>query len=50
MSNNRIQKRLLKLEQNGEKAFIPYIMAGDGGLWSLEENLLFLEQNGADGR
>lgn len=33
---------------NNRKAFIPYIMAGDGGLENLEKKLLFLQENGAD--
>lgn len=45
--SNRITEALQQVEQKGEKAFIPYIMAGDGGLSSLKEQLLFLEQNGA---
>lgn len=47
MSNNRIAEALKHVKEKGEKAFIPYIMAGDGGLSSLKEQLLFLEQNGA---
>lgn len=47
MSNNRIAEALQQVEQKGEKAFIPYIMAGDGGLSILKEQLLFFEQNGA---
>ncbi|WP_342526520.1 tryptophan synthase subunit alpha [Chryseomicrobium sp. FSL W7-1435] len=31
----------------GETAFIPYIMAGDGGLDALKEQLLFLQNSGA---
>ena len=45
--SNRIAEVLQQVELKGEKAFIPYIMAGDGGLSSLKEKLLFLEQNGA---
>lgn len=45
--SNRIAEALQQVEQKGEKAFIPYIMAGDGGLSSLKEQLLFFEQNGA---
>ncbi|CAM3190892.1 tryptophan synthase subunit alpha [Filibacter tadaridae] len=30
----------------GEKAFIPYIMAGDDGLHTLKDNLLFLQEAG----
>ncbi|MEI4768175.1 tryptophan synthase subunit alpha [Psychrobacillus sp. FJAT-51614] len=33
--------------ENGEKAFIPYIMAGDGGLELLQEQILFLQEAGA---
>lgn len=47
MSKNRITQVLKNGEQKGEKGFIPYIMAGDGGLSSLKEQLLFFEQNGA---
>ncbi|MFJ8266225.1 tryptophan synthase subunit alpha [Peribacillus asahii] len=47
MSNNRLATALKSCEQNGEKAFIPYIMAGDGELSSLKEQLLFFEQQGA---
>ena len=47
MSKNRITQALQNGEQKGEKGFIPYIMAGDGGLSSLKEQLLFFEQNGA---
>ncbi len=31
-----------------EKAFVPYIMAGDGGLNTLKDKLLFLQENGVD--
>lgn len=47
MSKSRITQALQNCEQKGEKAFIPYIMAGDGELSSLKEQLLFFEQNGA---
>ncbi|MEW8971110.1 tryptophan synthase subunit alpha [Mesobacillus jeotgali] len=36
------------LTEKGKKAFIPYIMAGDGGLETLEEKLLYLQECGAD--
>lgn len=42
---NKIHEALII---NNKKAFIPYIMAGDGGLDSLEKKLLFLQENGAD--
>jgi tryptophan synthase alpha chain len=44
---NRIEKQFSEKLARGEKLFIPYIMAGDGGLEILEERLTFLEQNGA---
>ena len=31
-----------------QKAFVPYIMAGDGGLETLKDKLLFLQENGVD--
>ncbi|KKK37779.1 tryptophan synthase subunit alpha [Mesobacillus campisalis] len=34
--------------QMEHKAFVPYIMAGDGGLQSLKEKLLFLQECGVD--
>lgn len=44
---NRIEKVFQILKQNNEKAFIPYIMAGDGGLDTLAEKITFLEKAGA---
>lgn len=32
--------------QAGDKAFVPYIMAGDGGLGTLKEQILFLQEAG----
>lgn len=42
---DKIQKALT---EKGKKAFVPYIMAGDGGLETLKEKLLFLQECGAD--
>lgn len=42
---NKIQKALTEKKK---KSFIPYIMAGDGGLECLKERLLFLQKCGAD--
>ncbi|MEH7884851.1 tryptophan synthase subunit alpha [Bacillus sp. JJ1609] len=42
---NKIQTALTN---KGKKIFVPYIMAGDGGLKSLREKLLFLQDSGAD--
>lgn len=44
---SRLKKAFLTLEKNHQKAFIPYIMAGDGGLDQLIEKLIFLEKKGA---
>ena len=30
----------------GDKAFVPYIMAGDGGLETIKKNILFLQETG----
>ncbi|MFO1444828.1 tryptophan synthase subunit alpha [Bacillus sp. Bva_UNVM-123] len=43
----RIERTMESLQERGEKAFIPYIMAGDGGLEVLPERILFLEKAGA---
>lgn len=42
-----INEAFNKVLENGDKAFVPYIMAGDGGLDTLKEKILFLEQAGA---
>ena len=44
---NRIEKVMRTLAENKEKAFVPYIMAGDGGLDCLAERITFLEKSGA---
>ncbi|GAA0329145.1 tryptophan synthase subunit alpha [Bacillus carboniphilus] len=47
MGKERIEKAIQQVIDNGDKAFIPYIMAGDGGLEKLEDQLLFLQNSGA---
>ncbi|MFT8320466.1 MAG: tryptophan synthase subunit alpha [Bacillus sp. (in: firmicutes)] len=42
-----IAEAFAEVKKNGDKAFVPYIMAGDGGLESLEEKIKFLEKAGA---
>lgn len=42
-----IAESFAEVKQNGNKAFVPYIMAGDGGLESLESKIKFLEKAGA---
>ncbi len=44
---NRIEKVFKTLNLKEEKAFVPYIMAGDGGLENLGERITFLERAGA---
>ncbi|HLO11839.1 MAG TPA: tryptophan synthase subunit alpha [Pseudoneobacillus sp.] len=44
---NRMEEQFTKRLAKAEKLFIPYIMAGDGGLDILEERLVFLEKLGA---
>lgn len=42
-----IAERFNEVKRNGDKAFVPYIMAGDGGLETLEGKIKFLENAGA---
>ncbi|EKN65825.1 tryptophan synthase subunit alpha [Neobacillus bataviensis LMG 21833] len=44
---NRIEQTFSILQSNNKKAFIPYILAGDGGLNSLVDRLSILERFGA---
>jgi tryptophan synthase alpha chain len=44
---NRIERAFIELKENKRKAFIPYIMAGDGGLECLTERMVTLEKFGA---
>lgn len=44
---NRLNKTFERLRDKKEKAFVPYIMAGDGGLDTLMEKIVFLESCGA---
>lgn len=45
---SRIKETFKKLKKKGEKAFIPYIMAGDPSLESTKEIVLLFEECGAD--
>lgn len=47
MSKQKLETAFLKVQDEGHKAFVPYIMAGDGGIAQLEEQVLFLEKSGA---
>ncbi|MBQ6446815.1 tryptophan synthase subunit alpha [Cytobacillus oceanisediminis] len=42
-----IEAAFKKTLEKGDKAFVPYIMAGDGGLETLKDKVLFLEEAGA---
>ncbi|WP_100331216.1 tryptophan synthase subunit alpha [Bacillus xiapuensis] len=46
MSKKKIETVFQTLERTGKKAFVPYIMAGDGGMESLKEQLLYLQEIG----
>src|SRR5690554_2812499 len=39
-------KRLAELKESGHKAFVAYIMAGDGGLDKLGEQIQYLQERG----
>ncbi len=47
MGKAKIDETLQRVLNRGDKAFVPYIMAGDGGLDQLDEQLAFLEKAGA---
>jgi len=44
---NRFEKTFTEVSENHTKAFVPYIMAGDGGLECLGDRLKLLEKFGA---
>ncbi len=44
---NKLTATFDQLKQNQQKAFVPYIMAGDGGLACLIERLVLLQKMGA---
>lgn len=46
MSKTKLESILKNKVANNENLFIPYIMAGDGGLDALKEQILFLESCG----
>ncbi len=46
--NNRIQQTFAELQAKGEKALIPYLMAGDPNLATTEALIRVLEKGGAD--
>lgn len=47
MGKQKLDQAFADVLERGDKAFVPYIMAGDGGLDQLDEQLAFLEEAGA---
>jgi len=47
MSKQYLEQFLQRVTANGDKCFVPYIMAGDGGLENLVPQLEFLQSAGA---
>lgn len=41
-----VTEAILKVNARGDKAFVPYIMAGDGGLEKLQPTILRLQELG----
>ncbi|WP_432353481.1 tryptophan synthase subunit alpha [Sporosarcina sp. A2] len=48
MSEFSLTVAIRKRNAEGESAFVPYMMAGDGGLNALHERISFLQEAGAD--
>src|SRR5699024_379647 len=48
MTKTKIDEVFDKLKETGDKAFISYIMAGDGGLDKLQSQIRTLEESGVD--
>lgn len=47
MGKRKLDQAFQQTLQKGEKIFVPYIMAGDGGLEALADRIQFLEEAGA---
>lgn len=47
MGKEKIDAAFARVFSKGDKAFVPYIMAGDGGVEQLAEQISFLEESGA---
>lgn len=43
---NKLMNAIKDCVSKGDKAFVPYIMAGDGGIQTLKRNVLFLQEAG----
>ena len=46
MTKQQITEAIQACNERGDKAFVPYIMAGDGGIETLKETILFLQRIG----
>lgn len=46
MTKTKLTNAITNCVGKGEKAFVPYIMAGDGGLVKLKKDILFLQEIG----
>lgn len=46
MSKQQLEQRLLQQKETGQKAFVPYIVAGNEGFDALKETILLLESYG----
>jgi tryptophan synthase alpha chain len=46
MTKQDLTKAITDCVKRGDKAFVPYIMAGDGGLETIKKNILFLQETG----
>lgn len=46
MTKMKLTNAITTCVENSEKAFVPYIMAGDGGLDKLKKDILFLQEIG----
>lgn len=46
MTKEKLTYAITNCVENGEKAFVPYIMAGDGSLEKLKKDILFLQKVG----
>ena len=49
MSKYKLQKAFQTVQEKNHKAFVSYIMAGDGGLNILKKQLLYLQEGGGTG-
>ena len=46
MSKHDLTNAINACNERGDKAFVPYIMAGDGGIETLKKTILFLQEIG----